>query len=186
MRVARWFELALSQGIPRRSLTVMLVVGPILTLINQGDRLFAGQSLDWFKMTLTFAVPYVVATVGAVGASAQKSDAEQPAGAPASCQDQGASLGSRPLHNPDSGVATLQARVHVTLKQGVLDPQGKAIEAALGSLGFAGVEGVRQGKVIELTLAEGDRQKARAQVEAMCEKLLANTVIENYDIELDD
>ena len=78
----------------------------------------------------------------------------------------------------------MQARVHVTLKSGVLDPQGKAIEHALHNLGFDGVGEVRQGKVIELVLAEQDPAKARASVEAMCEKLLANTVIENYAIEL--
>ena len=79
----------------------------------------------------------------------------------------------------------MKARVHVTLKTGVLDPQGKAIEQALGGLGFPGVSDVRQGKVIELTLAEQDADAARASVTAMCEKLLANTVIENYAIELE-
>lgn len=79
----------------------------------------------------------------------------------------------------------LKARVHVTLKHGVLDPQGKAIEHALGTLGFAGVGNVRQGKVIEFDLAEDDPERARAAVAEMCEKLLANTVIENYSIELD-
>ena len=79
----------------------------------------------------------------------------------------------------------MKARVHVTLKNGVLDPQGKAIEHALAGLGFNGVNDVRQGKVIEFSLAENDPAKARAEVEAMCEKLLANTVIENYAIELD-
>ncbi|MEO3429203.1 phosphoribosylformylglycinamidine synthase subunit PurS [Pelagibius sp. CAU 1746] len=78
----------------------------------------------------------------------------------------------------------MKARVHVTLKNGVLDPQGKAIEHALSSLGFDGVNDVRQGKVIEFSLSESDPAKARAEVEAMCEKLLANTVIENYTIEL--
>lgn len=78
----------------------------------------------------------------------------------------------------------VKARVHVTLKYGVLDPQGKAIAGALGSLGFSGVEDVRQGKYLELELAETDADKAREQVKAMCEKLLANTVIENYAIEL--
>ncbi|MFA5123004.1 phosphoribosylformylglycinamidine synthase subunit PurS [Zavarzinia sp.] len=78
----------------------------------------------------------------------------------------------------------MKARVHVTLKHGVLDPQGKAIAGALGSLGFAGVEDVRQGKFLELELTETDAAKAREQVKAMCEKLLANTVIENYTIEL--
>ena len=79
----------------------------------------------------------------------------------------------------------MKARVHVTLKSGVLDPQGKAIGHALVALGFEGVGEVRQGKVIELDLAETDPDKARAQVGAMCEKLLANTVIENYNIDLE-
>jgi phosphoribosylformylglycinamidine synthase subunit PurS len=78
----------------------------------------------------------------------------------------------------------MKARVHVMLKNGVLDPQGKAIAHALGSLGFAGVNDVRQGKVIDLDLAETDPKRARANVEAMCQKLLANTVIESYQIEL--
>ena len=78
----------------------------------------------------------------------------------------------------------MKARVHVTLKTGVLDPQGEAVRHALGSLGFQGVSGVRQGKVIELDLAETDRTKAEADVKAMCEKLLANTVIESYRVEL--
>ncbi len=79
----------------------------------------------------------------------------------------------------------MKARIHVTLKPGILDPQGKAIQKALGSLGFERVEHVRQGKVIDLELAETDPAKARAAVEAMCEQLLANTVIENYAIALD-
>jgi phosphoribosylformylglycinamidine synthase len=79
----------------------------------------------------------------------------------------------------------MKARVHVTLKPGVLDPQGKAIEHALDTLGFGGIEEVRQGKVIELQLAETDPDAARAQVEEMCRKLLANTVIENYAIDLE-
>ncbi|WP_321504949.1 phosphoribosylformylglycinamidine synthase subunit PurS [Breoghania sp.] len=78
----------------------------------------------------------------------------------------------------------MKARVTVTLKNGVLDPQGKAIEGALGALGFAGVGGVRQGKVFDIELEGADQAKARADLEAMCEKLLANTVIENYAIEL--
>jgi phosphoribosylformylglycinamidine synthase len=77
------------------------------------------------------------------------------------------------------------ARVHVTLKQGVLDPQGKAIANSLQSLGFSGIFGVRQGKYIEVELDDGDAADARARVEDMCEKLLANTVIEDYTIELD-
>ena len=76
------------------------------------------------------------------------------------------------------------ARVTVTLKQGVLDPQGAAIAQALHSLGFAGVQGARQGKLIELDLDGDDREAARGQVTAMCEKLLANTVIETYAIEI--
>ncbi len=79
----------------------------------------------------------------------------------------------------------MKARVHITLKPGVLDPQGKAVAHALLTLGFAGVESVRQGKVIELDLAETDRQRAHENVNAMCRRLLANTVIENYTIELD-
>ncbi len=80
----------------------------------------------------------------------------------------------------------MKARVHVTLKTGVLDPQGKAIARALERLGFSGVGEVRQGKFIEIELAESDQARARETVEAMCEKLLANTVIENYAIELAD
>jgi phosphoribosylformylglycinamidine synthase subunit PurS len=78
----------------------------------------------------------------------------------------------------------MKARVHVMLKSGVLDPQGKAIAHALDSLGFAGVGEVRQGKVIDLDLAETDAARARAAVEQMCQRLLANTVIESYQIEL--
>ncbi|WP_273689245.1 phosphoribosylformylglycinamidine synthase subunit PurS [Ketogulonicigenium vulgare] len=78
----------------------------------------------------------------------------------------------------------MKARVEVMLKAGVLDPQGEAVRAALGSLGFAGVDGVRQGKVIELDLAETDAASAEATVRQMCEKLLANTVIESYRISL--
>jgi phosphoribosylformylglycinamidine synthase PurS subunit len=78
----------------------------------------------------------------------------------------------------------MKARVTVMLKAGVLDVQGEAVRFALGTLGFAGVNGVRQGKVIELDLAEGDRAAAEAAVKAMCEKLLANTVIESYKVEM--
>ena len=78
----------------------------------------------------------------------------------------------------------MKARVHVTLKPGVLDPKGKAIGHALASLGFGGVGEVRQGKFIELEVAETDPDRARAAVRDMCEKLLANTVIENYTIDL--
>lgn len=78
----------------------------------------------------------------------------------------------------------MKARVFVTLKNGVLDPQGKAIGHALSGLGFAGVGEVRQGKVIDIELAENDKAKAKASLTEMCEKLLANTIIEKYDIEL--
>jgi len=78
----------------------------------------------------------------------------------------------------------MKAQIRITLKKGVLDPQGKAIAGALGSLGFTGVENVRQGKYIELEMTETDVETARSQITAMCEKLLANTIIENYDIEL--
>lgn len=78
----------------------------------------------------------------------------------------------------------MKARIHITLKNGVLDPQGKAIQQALAGLGFDAVEDVRQGKYIEVELAESDAETARAKVSDMCEKLLANTVIENYDIEI--
>jgi phosphoribosylformylglycinamidine synthase subunit PurS len=80
----------------------------------------------------------------------------------------------------------MKAKVHVTLKSGVLDPQGRAIQHALGVMGFGGVTGVRQGKFIEIELAETDKAKARASLDAMCQKLLANTVIENYAIDIAD
>jgi len=78
----------------------------------------------------------------------------------------------------------MKARVFVTLKTGVLDPQGEAVKHSLGTLGFDGVENVRQGKVIELDLAESDAAKAESSIRDMCEKLLANTVIENYAVEM--
>ena len=78
----------------------------------------------------------------------------------------------------------MKAKIKVTLKNGVLDPQGKAIEGALGSLGFSGVNSVRQGKFFEVDLAETDKVKAQAALKQMCEKLIANTVIENYEIEI--
>ena len=76
----------------------------------------------------------------------------------------------------------MKARIFVTLKDGVLDPQGQAIQGALGALGFSGVETVRQGKVFDIELADG--RDADARLRAMCEKLLANTVIENYRVEI--
>lgn len=76
----------------------------------------------------------------------------------------------------------IKARVTVTLKNGVLDPQGKAIEGALGTLGFSGVGQVRQGKVFDVVLDHDDRGRAEADLKAMCDKLLANTVIEDYAV----
>ncbi|MGI9393124.1 MAG: phosphoribosylformylglycinamidine synthase subunit PurS [Boseongicola sp.] len=78
----------------------------------------------------------------------------------------------------------MKARVHVMLKNSVLDPQGEAVRHALGTLGFTGVESVRQGKVIELTLDGDDPSLAKAEVASMCEALLANTVIEQYEVEI--
>lgn len=78
----------------------------------------------------------------------------------------------------------MKARVIVTLKAGVLDPQGQAIEGSLASLGFGGVKGVRQGKVFDLVLDDTDVEAARTRLTGMCDKLLANTVIENYQIEI--
>lgn len=79
----------------------------------------------------------------------------------------------------------MKARITVTLKPGVLDPQGKAIEGALHALGFGTVDGVRQGKYIEVEVAEKDPAKARAEIARMCEALLANTIVENYAFELE-
>ncbi|MDW6022675.1 phosphoribosylformylglycinamidine synthase subunit PurS [Mesorhizobium sp. BAC0120] len=76
----------------------------------------------------------------------------------------------------------IKARVTVTLKNGVLDPQGKAIEHALAGLGFDGVGSVRQGKVFDIEIDGADKAKAEADLKAMCDRLLANTVIENYSI----
>ena len=78
----------------------------------------------------------------------------------------------------------MKLRVDITLKNGVLDPQGEAVRHALVTLGFDGVEGVRQGKLIELELAETDPDAAQANAREMCEKLLANTVIESYRVSL--
>ncbi len=78
----------------------------------------------------------------------------------------------------------MKAKIHVTLKPGVLDPQGKAIESALHGLGFSDAANVRQGKVIEFTIDEGSESAARARIDDMCKKLLANPVMENYAIEL--
>lgn len=78
----------------------------------------------------------------------------------------------------------MKARVIVTLKNGVLDPQGQAIEGSLSSLGFDGVNAVRQGKVFDVELNTDDETFAKAEIDAMCEKLLANTVVENYVVEI--
>jgi len=78
----------------------------------------------------------------------------------------------------------MKAQIRITLKSGVLDPQGKAIQNALGGLGFSGVDSVRQGKYIEVELSETDPEKAKAEVDRMCKELLANLVIENYSFEL--
>ena len=78
----------------------------------------------------------------------------------------------------------MKAKITITLKNGVLDPQGKAIEGALMGLGFEGASEVRQGKVIELKLEETDEATARTKTEEMCKKLLANPVMENYSIEI--
>lgn len=78
----------------------------------------------------------------------------------------------------------MKARIIVTLKTGVLDPQGKAIEAALTSFGLAGIDSVRQGKVFDVEIAGNDRAAAEATLKSACEKLLANTVVENYAIEI--
>ena len=79
----------------------------------------------------------------------------------------------------------MKARVTVTLKSGVLDPQGKAIEGALASLGFAGVSGVRQGKIFDIDIESGSPEAVRKIVGQACERLLANTIVENYAIEID-
>jgi len=88
------------------------------------------------------------------------------------------------MRSTEGSFLSMKARVFVTLKNGVLDPQGKAIGHALNGLGFSQVGEVRQGKVIDLELSERDEAKARASLKEMCDKLLANTVIEKYEIEL--
>jgi phosphoribosylformylglycinamidine synthase len=78
----------------------------------------------------------------------------------------------------------MKARIKIMLKNGVLDPQGEAIKHALNNIGFESVTGVRQGKVIELDIEGSDKSQVRSQIEKMCNKMLANTVIENFEIEL--
>ncbi len=90
--------------------------------------------------------------------------------------------GTRPYERNDT---VLKAKVHITLKNGVLDPQGKAIQNALSHLGFGGVDEVRQGKYIEIKLADTDPAAAKQRVSQMCEKLLANMIIENYSVEVE-
>jgi len=184
---------ACQPAIVRRALVLAAVVGPILTLINQGDALVSGVPFSFWKAGLTFIVPYLVATVSAVVTHHHRHAAETPE----PCQADGAPLGSRDPAPPSStaapaqrsegptGNSPMKARVHVTLKPGVLDPQGKAIAGALASLGFDDVGEVRQGKVIDLEIDGADQAEAHSRVEAMCQKLLANTVIEDYVIELE-
>jgi phosphoribosylformylglycinamidine synthase len=93
-------------------------------------------------------------------------------------------LSCRGLLGSSSSGDLMKARIRVTLKPGVLDPQGKAIQNALGSLGFTGVNDVRQGKYIEVDLAEADEARVREQVERICKELLVNTVIESYAYEI--
>ncbi len=172
---------ACEAGIVRRALVIAAVVGPILTLINQGDALVSDLPFDFWKAGLTFLVPYLVATASAVLTAR---DQVAPATAQP-CHAAGARLGSAERSPSATGTSAMKARVHVTLKQGVLDPQGKAIAGALAALGFDGVGEVRQGKVIDLEIAGADRDEAHGRVEAMCQQLLANTVIEDYAIELE-
>ncbi len=80
----------------------------------------------------------------------------------------------------------MKAKVYVTLKSGVLDPQGQAVGRTLGKLGFEGVESVRIGKFVEMELTQTDADAAREQVNAMCEELIANTVIEDYRVEIEE
>jgi phosphoribosylformylglycinamidine synthase len=184
MSLARLYHLSLSDGTPRRAAVTALVVGPLLTLINQADAVIAGDGLNWIKVVLTFVVPYVVATIGAVGAKWKDEGSAAPARVDP-CHDGPGKLNSGQIDSAALEDLPVRARIHVTLKNGVLDPQGKAIENALAALGFEGVEDVRQGKVIEFSLAEEDPETARSTVRDMCDRLLANTVIENYAIELD-
>ncbi len=193
MVVGDWLKRFIDKGVLKRSAYVAMIVGPILVAINQGDSVIAGEGLNWTKVVLTFLVPFMVATAGAVGVRRRDGKGTRSDDPIISCQDaapgissgQSSARSSGQSSTPRYGASLLKAKVHVTLKTGVLDPQGKAIENALGSLGFSGVGDVRQGKVIEFTLQEDDPDQARASVEAMCEKLLANTVIENYAIELE-
>ena len=184
MVVGDWLKRFIDKGVLKRSAYVAMIVGPILVAINQGDSVIAGEGLNWTKVVLTFLVPFMVATAGAVGVRRRDGKGTRSDDPIISCQDATSGISSGQSSTPRNGASPLKAKVHVTLKTGVLDPQGKAIENALGSLGFSGVGDVRQGKVIEFTLKEDDPDQARASVEAMCEKLLANTVIENYAIEL--
>jgi phosphoribosylformylglycinamidine synthase len=176
-------------AIVRRALVMAAVVGPILTLINQGDALVSDVPFSFWKAGLTFIVPYLVATVSAIVTHHHREAAETPQpchadGAPLGSPDP-APLGPAQRSEGRSGISPMKARVHVTLKPGVLDPQGKAIAGALASLGFDGVGEVRQGKVIDLEIDGADQAEARSRIEAMCRKLLANTVIEDYAIELE-
>jgi len=88
------------------------------------------------------------------------------------------------LRRDDEKGKKMKAKIHITLKNGVLDPQGRAIAGALNNMGFSEVADVRQGKYIEVEVSETDRKKAESAVEKMCASLLANTVVENYKFEL--
>jgi len=179
--------------IVRRALIMAAVVGPILTLINQGDALVSDVPFSFWKAGLTFIVPYLVATVSAVATQRRRDGAPVPEPCHADCAPlgsphpapQSSTAGPAQRSPGPTGNSPMKARVHVTLKPGVLDPQGKAIAGALASLGFDGVGQVRQGKVIDLEIDGADQAEVRSQVEAMCRKLLANTVIEDYAIELE-
>ena len=189
MAVKSVLATACQRPVVHRSLVMAALVGPILTLINQGDALVSDAPFSFWKAGLTFVVPYLVATISAVATRHGRVAGH----APDACQPDSAPLGSpqrtppgpAPRSQRPTGMRAMKARVHVTLKPGVLDPQGKAIAGALAALGFDGVGEVRQGKVIDLEIEGTDRAEARSRVEAMCRQLLANTVIEDYAIELE-
>ena len=178
---------AFQPAIVRRALIMAAVVGPILTVINQGDALVGDLPFSVWKAGLTFVVPYLVATVSAVATQRGPAAPSEPchAAAPPLGSPRSAAGESVRRSEGPAGSSAMKARVHVTLKPGVLDPQGKAIAGALSALGFDGVGQVRQGKVIDLEIDGADQAEAREKVDAMCRKLLANTVIEDYAIELE-
>ncbi len=117
------------------------------------------------------------------GVGAGPRPARGDAGTPSRIARAAARAGRGPAPYEGNGTV-LKAKVHITLKNGVLDPQGKAIQTALSHLGFGGVDEVRQGKYIEIKLADTDPAAAKQRVSQMCEKLLANMIIENYSVEI--